>query len=227
MQTVFKKEYGRGPQSYVWSSQGASLSKLQPPDWTRERVQGNIKPSDPVSSEVPVKLNLGCKTTRMEGYLGVDLDPSVNPDIVADVSNLEAIDSGSVSEIYASNVLEHFSHQKTLSVLKEWSRVLVPGGVLYLSVPDWDFCVNHYLRHRQLLPWLVYHMFGEQHEPLAWHYAIFNWPNLRALLHDAGFSQAEKLRMLPFSESQHEASGMRDSWDGEIISLNVKAVKGE
>lgn len=172
-----------------------------------------------------VKLNLGCNKTKMEGYLGVDLNPDLKPDILTDVSDLKMIDSESVEEVYASNVLEHFSHQKTLDVLKEWNRVLMKGGTLYVSVPDWDFCVRHYSKHQVLAPWLIYHMFGEQHEPLAWHYAIFTWPNLKELLDRSGFSFSEKLAMLPFSEKQHEASGLVDSWDGDVISLNARAVK--
>lgn len=36
--------------------------------------------------------------------------------------------------LYASHVLEHFSN--TLEVLKEWLRVVKPGGYVYFAVPD-------------------------------------------------------------------------------------------
>ena len=40
--------------------------------------------------------------------------------------------------VYASHILEHFNKVKVLKVLKEWVRVLKPGGVLRISVPSFD-----------------------------------------------------------------------------------------
>lgn len=38
--------------------------------------------------------------------------------------------------LYASHVLEHIPWYKTEEVLREWVRVLKPGGVLEVWVPD-------------------------------------------------------------------------------------------
>lgn len=43
---------------------------------------------------------------------------------------------GSCGHVYASNLLEHFPPGETTAVLQEWARVLCPGGVLTLVVPD-------------------------------------------------------------------------------------------
>ena len=40
--------------------------------------------------------------------------------------------------VYASHILEHFNKVKVLKVLKEWVRVLKPGGILRISVPSFD-----------------------------------------------------------------------------------------
>lgn len=37
---------------------------------------------------------------------------------------------GSIALIYASHLLEHFGRYQYKDVLKEWFRVLQPGGVL-------------------------------------------------------------------------------------------------
>jgi SAM-dependent methyltransferase len=45
--------------------------------------------------------------------------------------------------LYASHVLEHFSN--TIEVLKEWLRVVKPGGYVYFAVPDfflYEKCCN-------------------------------------------------------------------------------------
>jgi hypothetical protein len=75
---------------------------------------------------------------RPQGYTTVDIMPENNPDIVADAANMHMIASGSAEELYASHVLEHFAWPRALLVLAEWARVLRPGGVLKVAVPDME-----------------------------------------------------------------------------------------
>ena len=78
-----------------------------------------------------LKLNLGAGGCELPGYQNLDrktgqeVYPLDYPDDCAD-------------EIRASHVLEHFSHRDTMNVLSEWVRVLKPGGVLKVCVPDLD-----------------------------------------------------------------------------------------
>jgi predicted SAM-dependent methyltransferase len=81
----------------------------------------------------PLRLNLGCGLTQVAGFLGVDLDPELHPDVVADVESLPFEDD-SVDEIYASHVLEHVPYDSP--ALTEWNRVLKPGGLITIIVPD-------------------------------------------------------------------------------------------
>ena len=81
----------------------------------------------------PLRLNLGSGSTRIAGFTNVDLNAAEDVDVVADVRELPYFDS-SVAEIYASHILEHIDYD--YPVLEEWARVLVPGGLLTVSVPD-------------------------------------------------------------------------------------------
>lgn len=81
-----------------------------------------------------MKLNLAAGDDRREGYVSVDLRPDV-ADVVADVRSLP-YDDGSVDEILALDCLEHFPADQTQAILAEWRRVLVPGGLLTLKVPN-------------------------------------------------------------------------------------------
>jgi SAM-dependent methyltransferase len=65
----------------------------------------------------------------------VDLDPLVEPDIVADVTNVPLPD-GSADAFYSSHVLEHIPEVGLLAVLTEWHRLLAPGGEGIIRVPD-------------------------------------------------------------------------------------------
>jgi ubiquinone/menaquinone biosynthesis C-methylase UbiE len=79
------------------------------------------------------KLDLGCGDERYPGYVGVDFDAMWKPDVIADFETLPFPDA-SVEAIYASHVLEHVRFDSP--ALAEWKRVLEPGGLLTVAVPD-------------------------------------------------------------------------------------------
>jgi Uncharacterized protein conserved in bacteria len=81
-----------------------------------------------------VRLNLGSGDDRRPGYLSVDLRPECS-DVVADVRRLP-FRSGSVDGLLALDNLEHHPAALTQSVLTEWRRVLCPGGILTVRVPN-------------------------------------------------------------------------------------------
>jgi SAM-dependent methyltransferase len=80
-----------------------------------------------------MKLNLGCGYQQIAGFTGVDFDESLSPDVVASVESLP-FEDGSIEEIYASHVLEHVAMDSP--ALSEWYRVLQPGGLITVAVPD-------------------------------------------------------------------------------------------
>lgn len=52
---------------------------------------------------------------------------------------------GSVVEIRASHVLEHFSHHEVAAVVQDWVSKLQPGGRLRIAVPDFEKIARDYL----------------------------------------------------------------------------------
>ena len=66
----------------------------------------------------------------------LDIDPEVAPDIVADMIDMPEIGTATVDGIWSSHNLEHvFAYQVPL-VLREFFRVLRPGGTAHVQVPD-------------------------------------------------------------------------------------------
>lgn len=97
-----------------------------------------------------MKLNLASHGDHKPGYISVDFDHP-EAEVKADVTALPFEDE-SVDDIYAAHILEHFrsgnNYEPHLSnplnpktvfdALKEWRRVLKPGGRLEIKVPDID-----------------------------------------------------------------------------------------
>ena len=66
----------------------------------------------------------------------LDIDPTVEPDIVASITDLSCILPESVDAIWSSHNLEHLYDHQVSQALREFLRILKPEGFLYLKVPD-------------------------------------------------------------------------------------------
>lgn len=83
----------------------------------------------------PAKLH---KTFRGGDWAEVrlDIDPKAKPDIVANIIDMRGVDSASVDAVWSSHNLEHlFAHEVPLC-LREFHRVLKPGGFALITLPD-------------------------------------------------------------------------------------------
>ena len=99
-----------------------------------------------MSGTAPLRLHIG-GVQKKPGWLIVNILPGPDVDHVGSCTDLSAFADGSVEEVYASHVLEHLSHRDELPcALREIARVLRPGGLFRLSVPDFDQLVRLYLR---------------------------------------------------------------------------------
>lgn len=84
------------------------------------------------------KLHIGGKE-RAAGWEVLNANPAPYVDHACNATDLSRFTEGTFSEIYASHVVEHLDYNKELiATLKEWFRVLEPGGKIYISVPDLD-----------------------------------------------------------------------------------------
>ena len=85
-----------------------------------------------------MKLNLGCGHKLLDGFVNVDLENNWSqkqPDVVADVTQRLPFEDNSADEVHAYHVIEHVWRWKTEATLKEWVRVLKPGGLMVLELP--------------------------------------------------------------------------------------------
>ena len=82
-----------------------------------------------------MKLNVGCGDRPLAGYINLDANEELFPDVVARVPPLPYED-GAFEEIFACHFLEHLTQPESVEFLKECHRCLEDGGKLGLVVPD-------------------------------------------------------------------------------------------
>ena len=95
-------------------------------------------------------LNLGCGKTFHPDWHNVDIVSS-SPEVQACnfLKGLPFAD-GRFQGVYHSHVLEHVPRWQAEDFIRECYRVLQPGGVLRIVVPDLENVIREYLRHLQV-----------------------------------------------------------------------------
>lgn len=68
--------------------------------------------------------------------IGIDIQRFLNGSLCGDGANLRWFKDGILDFVFSSHFLEHL--EKTEEVLREWVRVLKPGGFLILYLPHKD-----------------------------------------------------------------------------------------
>lgn len=85
---------------------------------------------------LPIRLHLGCGPVLIDGYINID-GYSNNPDVVQqNIIGPFPIPDNSVDEILSIHVIEHISRKFIDNMIKEWHRILKPGGCVIVEWPD-------------------------------------------------------------------------------------------
>lgn len=96
---------------------------------------------------MPRLLHVGCGPKRKDqttpGFRDpawietrLDIEPSVRPDIVASITDMGAIESGSFDAVFSSHNIEHLFAHEVPRALAEFARVLRPEGFAVITCPD-------------------------------------------------------------------------------------------
>lgn len=100
-----------------------------------------------ISSDLKSVLHVGCGVKHPEllhkrfhgsdwTEIRLDIDPDVKPDIVASLTNMQGVADATVDAVWSSHNLEHLPAHEVPVALAEFYRVVKPGGMVLISVPD-------------------------------------------------------------------------------------------
>ena len=174
------------------------------------------------------KLHLGCGGKIIPGYVNIDILDAPGVDAVCDIRALP-FDDGSVDLIYACSVVEHLSRGEWRAVLAHWRDKLAPGGILRLSVPDFEAACQRYGETgdmEELLGLLI----GGQKDAYDRHGMIFDFAVLKGGLEAAGFTDIRRydwrqteIGELGIDDFSQAYLPHMDKDNGRLMMLNVEA----
>lgn len=152
----------------------------------------------------PVRLNLGCGDKILPGYVNVDVVEAragMKPDVICDLHDLAPFETASADEILSVHVVEHFWRWEVRDVLREWVRVLKPGGKMIVECPNIQSACETFLenpeqfsredQNGQRTMWVFY---GDPRwkDPLMIHRWGYTPESLKALLSEVGLADVRQ-----------------------------------
>lgn len=134
-----------------------------------------------------LRLHLGCGTQRKEGFTNIDHRTTKATDIVCDIRKLPFPDACAAT-IESYHVIEHVPHVEVRDMLREWARVLKPGGTIVLECPDFDQTVREYIEGNE---YRIFNIYGLQRFKGDFHLYGYNEKRMREVLEDTGFEDVQ------------------------------------
>lgn len=153
-----------------------------------------------------MKLHLGSGWRYLPGWKHLDITSYPHVDYIGSVDDLSRFESDSIEAIYASHLLEYFSQEEALQVLKEWQRVLVVGGKIWIAVPSFESIIQIY-QSTQDLRAVIGPLFGQMDsdDGKIFHRCVFDKKSLTETVLSAGFKEVSEYDPVTFLARMDES----------------------
>jgi predicted SAM-dependent methyltransferase len=183
----------------------------------------------PRSTDGKTLLHIGCSDINAPGFINLDARSQPHVHIVTtSLFRLKMIPDNVADLIYMSHVLEHVSHRDIIATLREMHRILKDGGVLRISVPDFDRIIDIYQATERDITAIEQPLMGGQDYAFNYHYAVFNDAHLRRTMLKSGFRETRTWDPQNCAYHDFDDWASRNiSWGGRefVISVNIEAIK--
>jgi predicted SAM-dependent methyltransferase len=151
----------------------------------------------------PVLLNLGAGPRGVDDAHWVNVDAAPGPGVrfLLDFCRPLPFDDASFDGVFCEHVLEHFGQEDGERLAREVARILRPGGVFRVIVPDAQYVLRSYFEAPGELVAargggegtameMVNSYFRQRYE----HQFMYDWETLSRMLRRAGFAEVVRSR---------------------------------
>ena len=182
------------------------------------------------------KLHIGCGNRILKDWINTDLYNLNGVDFQLNLRKPLVFSSSYIDAIYCEHVLEHFTFEDALQILKEFYRVLKPGAMLRIGVPDAGIYFKKYMEKDKAYFYSIRHLGGAKNElrtPIevinqmfrmgGAHLYAWDFETLNLYLNDTGFVEIYRKGS---GESSKEFEGCDDpSHDFETLYIECRKAK--
>lgn len=165
----------------------------------------------------------------------IDLDDFPHIDHRHPIDRLPMFADESVDLVYCCGAFQYFDRTEGTVALAEWHRILKPGAVLRLSVPDYAALNSLYAKEGRLDA-LLGSLFGRieirspEGKATLYHRTVYDFASLERACLKAGFTG---FRRYDWRQTLHKDyddfsqayTPHMDKQNGLLLSLNVEAVR--
>jgi predicted SAM-dependent methyltransferase len=172
----------------------------------------------------PLRLHLGSGANRLPGWVNVDV-LGMSPDLHWDLTRRLPFADGVAEAVFLEHVLEHFPLAEVFGLLAEARRLLAPGGVLRVGVPDFGRYLESYAGDRAFIqrerPGRPTALLAVAEVALSHgHRSVWDGETLERVLAESGFQEIE---LRSFGESRLEPAPDHPLREGETVYAEAKA----
>ena len=181
-------------------------------------------------------LNVGCGPNINNKFINLDYFWTPALDLCWDITKSLPFDDNTLNGVYAEHCLEHISFSSCQKAIGEFFRILRPGGVIRIVVPDAELYMNLYVRSKNgeavRFPYVTDQDIEEGYTPIMsvnrvfrnhGHHFAYDFETLSMMLCRAGFIDISKASYMQGRNSDL----LIDSEKRRIESLYIEASKSE
>lgn len=135
------------------------------------------------------KYNFGCGSAKLTGFINIDINEKLKPDLVLDFLKFPyPIEDSSASHIYFLHTIEHIPKIEHPFILLEFHRILSDEGKLLIAYPEFEKVAKNYISNHKggRLFWEAT-IYGRQTSDFDYHVCAMYTPEFIQLLNEMGF----------------------------------------
>lgn len=138
---------------------------------------------------MPLMLNIGCGSNKIEGYVNIDTEESCKPDLLHDILEKPLpYENGSVDRIVFFHCIEHVRKCYHRALLEDFYRVLREDGQIFISYPNFWECAQRWHNNTgaQRKFWEAT-LYGRQLYDTDYHVCAMNPDELGEMMNQIGY----------------------------------------